>query len=474
MVWSMSGDAFQVANLRVADQLRGLFGGIDASARANLLLTFEKSRLNGEAMPGAEFIIEELRQSLRGKGYEGGSRLYDARRLFFDPANPFLISESTNEFTPGRIRRGSLMNIWQWLHRDLMSEDFTAYERSTMPLLVSGKVEQARSLTKELYTKVCKNVDDVLAVGAKTNHGMQRFTAQIGGPKVLEDLRSFCKVLKNRDVLKALMIKLGPDKITLHGDSLMETRHKVETIHKKAPDALPFALVLIMSRLVQPAQLVRILVHEGETDSATKLSTHPWSIMIDVVLGELERYIRRCAVAFRKQDHQAAMVAIREFHATARTLNSEIDLGGSNRWNKTMASLRSEMSRVVAREIELLPKHIKDLMGTSAFADHVNSDDAKLLEAELEMLEVARACASEIALNEMAIRIHNDARSLIDTCTNGLLEKIKAAQVPPALIAEHVELAVRISSRVFGSGYAQLFQKAAELALQEPYRRQMA
>lgn len=452
----------------LADKVRGMVSGLDTNARASLLAQLEKAALQGQSPPGGNLIIEELRASLRGKGPVSSQRQFDAKRLFFDPATPFLITESTNEKTPGRIRRTSLNNLWVWFSRDLLPQEFSNYEKSVIPLLIAGSIEKARGLTLDLYAKVREACKELKSPDHHRSDGIQRITAQMGGPKVYDDLIAFLQVLTHRDMLRALLVRLGQEKRALQGENIAEIIAMVNAIREKAPEALPYALVLVMSRLMQPSHLLKIIVAAAETDNAAKINSHPLAIIVDIVIGEMERILRRTAVSFRRADHHDAIAAIREFQMLVRGLSTEIDFSTPNPWAKQIAAHRAEISRVVTREIEMLPKRIRDVMGLRDAHAKIDPAEVATLEIELELLDTVRACANELAINELAIRLQNDVRSIIDTGVSGLLERMRGPNVDLEAMKPQIDASIRIASRVFGSGYAQLLQKAADMASQEP------
>jgi hypothetical protein len=103
----MTSDGQSVERLR--DYLRTL----KPEARAMLVTELERGMLRGDEAAGNEFVLQELRRTIRAAGQA-------AARLSFAPLEPFLIDDGADHKRVGRLARVSLEPIWEWIGRDLM------------------------------------------------------------------------------------------------------------------------------------------------------------------------------------------------------------------------------------------------------------------------------------------------------------------------------------------------------------------
>jgi hypothetical protein len=450
-----------------SEKLRVFIRELDPQARATLLMGLERAKMLGEPVPGGEVLISELQNAMRGTALTA-DRMKDPRRLFFEAASPFLINEPVLNAIPGRIRRTSLVPLWIWFGRDVCPKEVADYERSVIAFLQSGQDGEAKKLVHMLYGKIRSQVTEMMETIGKVDSGKQRLIAQMGGSRSLEDLENLLVVMKNRELLASLSSKIATMSRSAGPAEIKDMRLILEAVQKRASDVTPFVFVLLMNRMMQPSSALRILVNAAETDSAAKISAHPLAPCINIVFGELERALRRCVMGFRRSDQQAAISAMREFHGVARGLSTEVDFTGSNPWTKSIGGLRSEISRTISREIELLPKRILDILNPQGSPyQPIPAADLAALEADLDVLDVARACASELALNELATRLANDVRVITDSGTSAMVERLKSPDVDYDAMLPRVEAAVRIANKVLGSGFAQLVQKTADMAGQE-------
>ena len=99
------------------ERLRDYLAQLPPQSQALLMREFERAIERGEDTAVATFVLEQLRQVVRGTDEEARPRTDDPARLLFRPLEPFLV-ESNFPIRPGQIRRASLVPVWQWLIRD--------------------------------------------------------------------------------------------------------------------------------------------------------------------------------------------------------------------------------------------------------------------------------------------------------------------------------------------------------------------
>ena len=96
------------------ERLRRYLKDLNPEARASLLADLEAGALRLDQLPEADLILGELRR-MHTVPREHPS----PQQLLFAPLTPFVIDDNPARKHPGRIARGSLEWIWQWIARDL-------------------------------------------------------------------------------------------------------------------------------------------------------------------------------------------------------------------------------------------------------------------------------------------------------------------------------------------------------------------
>jgi hypothetical protein len=190
---------------RTAEKLRGFLRELPPRARAMLLAELERG---GDAVPGSEIIIRELRNAERS--FEEApapppapvaepvppppvAELSDLdsypARMFFTFLEPFFVDDAPDQVHHGRLARAAAGPIWEWICRDLVPADVKAYGDNVAKLLAAG---QATSAFQE---KVAQAIEKVLAAIAGDDKARRKLANQIGTPRALDDVRYLASLL---------------------------------------------------------------------------------------------------------------------------------------------------------------------------------------------------------------------------------------------------------------------------------------
>jgi hypothetical protein len=93
-------------------------------------------------------------------------------------------------------------------------------------------------------------------------------------------------------------------------------------------------------------------------------------------------------------------------------------------------------------------------------------------EALIDFVSVCRNYASELAINEITLRVHSELQNYLETGTSPLLDALRAGDdAHRAFRLSQVDATVRFAGKVFGPSYASLLAKAAEVAAQDGDRK---
>ena len=146
--------------------------------RSNLLNELERLELCGTEIPGSATIVEKLRAEFRPGGQ---SRMGNPQRYFFAPLEPLLVNGAPEHANSGRVQRGSLTALWEWISRDLLPTMARDYATEMTDLIAANKQKEARQAAGVFQTKVAKSLENTLR-----SAGYRR-----SGPPQTRDLHSF-------------------------------------------------------------------------------------------------------------------------------------------------------------------------------------------------------------------------------------------------------------------------------------------
>src|SRR5882724_10906132 len=251
-----------------------------------LLSELERMELCGIDMPGSADIQARLRVELRKDGPAQNSPT--PFRYFFAPLEPLLIDGDPEHANSGRIARGSLAPIWEWIGRDLLPMMARDYNDKTKSLIASDKLKEAQLAAVTFQTKVTKALEGLL----KSPEGGERTRAQLAAYtasySAYGDLSKLMGALRAREAL-AKFNKALPASISKFDDAKVDKiAAQLDGFRKTTVGALPFALALVAQRLKTPWQLIRLATKEASSRNAADVAATPNAIAVSMVLDQLD------------------------------------------------------------------------------------------------------------------------------------------------------------------------------------------
>ena len=461
------------------ERLREFLRELKPGARALLIAELERGLLRGDDITGSEFILTELRRSFRDSGLKA-QRVGDAARLFFQPLEPFLVDDAPDHKHRGRIARSALEPIWRWITNSLMAEEAQSFSDQVERALLASDGEKAEQLTLGFQDRAIHHMQQALAAVAGDEKARRRLATQIGTPRALDDLQAVIGVLSVRDGLAALASKLPGHLRTLGGAQLDNVKGMLDPHVADKSDLLLFSLVLVMSRLAAPWQLVRLARKAAGSGAAARIAETPYALAVTIVLAEIERMGAELAADLKSGRGVAVIALLKDVHDAVRGLRSELDLSADTPWGRQLVAIRTEISNVLTDEIERVPGRVRRLIRPRPAkemngASVLDAQEVTETEALIGFVAACRTYASELAINEVTQRAFTELQQQLDTGTRTLLDGLRGTpEKERAFRQSQVDAAVRFCARVFGQEYASLLTKAAEVASHDGERKAKA
>jgi hypothetical protein len=451
------------------ERLREFLRELKPGARALLIAELERSLLRGDDVAGAELILTELRRSFRDSGAKA-LRIGDHARLFFQPLEPFLVDDARDHNHRGRVARAALEPIWRWISNTVMPEEARRFSDQVEQALLANDSAAAEELACAFQDRAVQHMQAAINQVAHDAKARGRLAVQLGTPRALEDVQAVIGVLKARDGLAVLGRKLHGHIKTLSGWALDGVKELLDSPVASHPDVFLYALVLVMSRMAAPWQLIRLATKAAGSDDAARIAEHPYGLAVTIVLAEIERMVGELGNDLKSGRGIAVVALLKDVHDAVRGLRSELDLSGDGPWARQLAAIRADISNLLSAEIELMPGRVRRLMRPRPAKDIrpgavIERSDVEEVEILIGFAVACRNYASELAINEVSQRTFAELQQCLDTGTHGLLDALRAAtDHERSFRRSHVEAAVRFCAKVFGQEYASLLAKAAEVA----------
>lgn len=460
------------------ERLREYLRNLKPEARAMLIAELERAQLRGDDMAGSELVLEELRRTIRAEAQQV-PRIGDAARLFFMPFEPFLIDAAADHKRVGRIARLSLEPIWGWIGRDLIPAEAKALTEDINRALLADDKTKADQLVRALHERATLRMRETLATVGADEKAQRRLAIQVGTPRATEDVATLLHVLEVRDALADLVKRLPNyvrvfereliEQAKMHIDTACAAKSLGGDAARKA-DVIRYGLVLLMSRLAAPWQLIRLATRVAESDVAARVAETPYAVAVTIVLSEMEATVSDLRTAFKAGKPVTSI--LKELHGAARGLRTEMDLSVESTWSRQLAAIRSDVSNLLKSEIDAAPGRVRRLLRPPPAKEirpgsTVDSIEVEDVQARVEFVNACRNYAGELALSEVTVRAYSELTQYLETGTKVLLDALRHAEAPERPFRQsQVDAAIRLCRSLFGAEYAELLTKAADVAVQ--------
>jgi hypothetical protein len=451
------------------ERLREFLGDLKPEARALLIAELERGLLRGDEMPGTNLVLQELRQTMRQSG-RPPPRIGNPARLFFRPLEPFVVDDDLDHKHPGRIARVALEPIWAWVCRDVLPDEVKTFSEDVSQALLDDDTAKAELSTRALQDQVIRRFTEILAATETDDKARRRLAGQIGIPGALEIANEVLTILKSRDVLTALGSRL-PGHINVFVEHSIEAvKILLDTLNDRNPDIFLYGLLVVMSRLAAPWQLIRLATKAADSDVAARIAETPYSAAVTIALAEVERLVGELKADLKSGRGVAVIGLLKNIHDAARGLRTEMDLSKDSEWGRQLAAIRAEISNLLKAEIESMPGRVRRLLRPRPLKEVppgsvLDYGDVAEAEALIGFVDACRKYASELAINEMTQRAYYELQHYLEINTPALLDGLRSAgEADRPFRQSQVDAAVRFCAKVFGPEYASSLAKAGEVA----------
>jgi hypothetical protein len=345
------------------DRIREFLQHLPAHVRSSLLVEIERMQLYDEDIPGAAFILAELRAEFRKAG-QSGDRVGNPSRYFFKAIEALFVDRSPERANSGQISRGSLSAIWEWINQILLPTMAREYCDRTKQLIVSNKPQEAELIAAGFQSKVVKSLEGILSTDAGiegAQHGLAKFTSSRAG---FNDLRKVLAAFRMRDALVAFNAALPAKVDDLGGTALAQVRTLLDALVAKHPDALPFALTMVTKRLKAPWQLLRLATKAAHGHDADDIATTHYAISVSMVLDLIDDKRLALHHALKSNRVPFAKGILTEIYDIERAMRARIGRIEGSDWGRRLDEVMAAVEADLRSEIEALPGQLHHVLGS--------------------------------------------------------------------------------------------------------------
>ena len=450
------------------EKLRDYLAGLPPETRRVLIRGLESAKARGENPRQYDLIMSVAREA-----FADDRTSFPARRLpqhiFFQPLEPFLISETLPEKRRGLIQRSSLDSIWQWLERDLATGEFSEVLERFSLVCAQGDVEAMDRYGRRLRARFLAVVREYLAALDVSPEGHQRLAGHIGGQRALEDLVDMIDVFESERSLTAFSAPL-PARLGADPKSVGLVAANYQVFIGIEPERAIFALALVLPRFSPPESFVRFVVAAAGTDRIKDIAASRYAPAIDLIFGTIARLIEQFSSAIRdRKRRQEVADIVRQFHQWVRAATADLEIPPSSVWDKQISELRARMSNRLSDVIAGAPGLVRRALRAERRGDHFLPADETALEEAQATVKLFRAAATAkdcLAINQLLLKTRKPLEQMTETLTNDLLGKLRECDdADRRALAGYVDGALLICEELFGREYVSVINRAREALL---------
>ncbi|MBV8701247.1 MAG: hypothetical protein JO052_25865 [Bradyrhizobium sp.] len=350
------------------DQIWDFLQRLTPLTRSCLLAELERLELCGVDMPNTSDIQAKLRAEFRKDGTTQNRAT--PSRYFFAPLEPLLVDGAPEHANSGRIARGSLTPIWEWICHDLLRTMARDYNTHMKDLIAGDRQREAQQAAAAFQVKVVKSLEGTLGTPDGAAQARARLAAYTASPAVHGDLTKILVALRAREALAKFNDAL-PTKLTKFDDAqVAKVMALLDSFAKKNADAVAFALALVALRLRTPWQLIRLATKAARSKKAVDVAATPYAIAVAMVLDRLEdkRLVLRLALK-----HNRVLIArdtLTEIYDTEYALQVRIDEFDASDWGQRLHDIMDTIAALVEAEVSRFPDEVGHVLGSRSLRHH--------------------------------------------------------------------------------------------------------
>jgi hypothetical protein len=337
--------------------------------RGNLLTELERLELCGAGIPGSADIVASLRAEFHKDG-STQNRAGNPARHFFAPLEPLLVDGAPEHANSGRILRGSLAPIWEWISRDLLPTMARDYASGIEGFIAANHQREARRAAATFQTKVVKYLESTLGSPDGANQTRVQLATYTASHATYGDLTKIQRVLRARDVLAKFSDAL-PAKIANFDDAAVaKVTALLDAFRKTHAEEIPFALALVAGRLKTSWQLIRLATKAAPSKNAADIAATPYATAISMVLDRLDDERSALRVALKNDRVLVAKEILIGIYDTEYALQVRIDLLDQSDWGVRLNGLVNAIAALVEAEVARFPADVGHVLGSRSLRSH--------------------------------------------------------------------------------------------------------
>jgi hypothetical protein len=347
--------------------------------RSCLLTELERLDVCGVDMPGSADIQAKLREEFR-RDSSGQARMNGPARYFFAPLDPYLVNGAPEHANSGRISRGSLLPIWEWISRDLLPTMARDYIAQMKGLIAADKQREARQVATAFQIKIAKHLANTLRSPDSANQTRSKLATYTASPSAFADLGKIICVLRTREML-AKFDEALPQKIAKLDDAQADKISVLLETFENNDDALPFALTLVANRLKTPWNLIYLATKSAPSRNAADIAGTRYAVAVPMVMDLIDDKRLALRSALKNNQVLIAREILVQIYDIEHALRTHIELLDQTEWGAMLCRLMDAIAALVDAEVNRFPEKVGHILNSRRLRRRHQSATERLTDA---------------------------------------------------------------------------------------------
>lgn len=291
-------------------------------------------------------------------------REYNIKRYFFLPFNKILFSGELDKRQAGRISRGSMNKIWEYIEHKLMPNELEELEMSFKAAIVAKEMKKAKIIVNEFNRLAGQKLETVITECRKNDREWSRFAMIIGNKMVARDAEELAHYLQNVDEIEKALKVFSKEITDLSGNILTSVTNELIKIKENLPRLLPIYVALLIGSLKHPAHVLRVIQKYYRIDDASSAAKCDLSLLGEILMFNAQINANNfTSNKVSKSNRSEQLKFYINYADVILGLEREFDVSPISSWGKEIIELREKVSHSLQRYILICPKMLKDVLG---------------------------------------------------------------------------------------------------------------
>lgn len=443
--------------------LKAFLGSLPGHVAARLAIAVEADRLmDGHALPHHD-ILNGLRPVLRnGDEFQ---RTLTPLRLFCRPFQDLLTSAPRLAKQKGRIARGTLVPVWNWISQTLIPTETAIYVREARALVLAQKDGEAIARAGQFWPVAAA----AMAPALQDANQRKLLEKTLGDAMAVEDADEMARLLAVGETIEQLALMLPKPVAAFNEQLLWDVRGIYDALAQSQPDAAPYVSVIAMNRLAKPWEALRLPIMVSRKHDETLISKTDMGLVGEILFDRMDT-LKASIQATRHPlfDAEVLMDEVRTFADLSSHIVMEIELKRDGEWGKRLLAERVSIGKVMEGFMDRAPKEFNAALPMSKgkgadFGRHPGAEKHEMAKRYARLVAGSRnfAAAASFAAKQKAI--YDD---LCTTLKRYNEDAVKALKTDPMneVINAQFELCAELSAILFSDEEAAMLRRRGKAA----------